>query len=79
MANTLYDENVGGPFGNTHMAVGMSIVDTFDGDATAVSDEEWEHLGYNLKASGAQRHRLDDRPHGDRGHARRLGAGDLRR
>jgi aminopeptidase len=51
MANTLYDENVGGPFGNTHMAVGMSIVDTFDGDATAVSDEEWEHLGYNLKAA----------------------------
>ncbi len=51
MANTLYDENVGGPFGNTHMAVGMSIVDTFDGDATAVSDEEWDHLGYNLKAA----------------------------
>jgi aminopeptidase len=51
MANTLYDENVGGPFGNTHMAVGMSIVDTFDGDATAVSDEEWEQLGYNLKAA----------------------------
>ena len=50
MANTLYDENVGGPFGNTHMAVGMSIGDTFDGDATAVTDEEWEHLGYNLKA-----------------------------
>ena len=51
MANTLYDENVGGPFGNTHMAVGMSINDTFDGDATAVSDEEWEQLGYNLKAA----------------------------
>ena len=51
MASTLYDENVGGPFGNTHMAVGMSLADTFDGDATAVSDEEWEQLGYNLKAA----------------------------
>jgi aminopeptidase len=51
MANTLYDENMGGPFGNTHMAVGMSIVDTFDGDATGVSDEEWEQLGYNLQAA----------------------------
>lgn len=51
MANTLYDENVGGPFGNTHMAVGMSIVDTLDGDATALSDEEWEALGYNLQAA----------------------------
>jgi len=51
MASTLYDENTGGPFGNTHLAVGMSIVDTFDGDATAVSDEEWEQLGYNLGAA----------------------------
>jgi aminopeptidase len=51
MASTLYDENMGGPFGNTHMAVGLSIVDTFDGDATAVADEEWEALGYNLQAA----------------------------
>jgi len=51
MANTLYDENVGGPFGNTHMAVGMSLSDTYDGDATAVTDEEWEQLGFNLKAA----------------------------
>ena len=51
MASTLYDENTGGPFGNTHMAVGMSIIDTYDGDATAVPDEQWEQLGYNLKAA----------------------------
>jgi aminopeptidase len=51
MANTLYDENAGGPFGNTHMAVGMSLNDTYDGDATAVTEEEWEQLGYNLKAA----------------------------
>jgi aminopeptidase len=51
MANTLYDENMGGPFGNTHLAVGMSLVDTFDGDANAVSDAEWDQLGYNLQAA----------------------------
>ena len=51
MANTLYDENVGGPFGNTHMAVGMSLNDTYDGDANAVTDEQWEQLGYNLTAA----------------------------
>jgi aminopeptidase len=51
MASTLYDENVGGPFGNTHMAVGMSINDTYDGDANAVTDEQWEQLGFNLQAA----------------------------
>jgi aminopeptidase len=51
MASTLYDENVGGRFGNTHMAVGLSIADTFDGDPNVVSDEEWEQLGYNLQAA----------------------------
>ena len=50
MATTLYDENMGGPFGNTHLAVGMSLNHSFDGDPTQVSDEEWERLGYNLKA-----------------------------
>jgi aminopeptidase len=51
MANTLYDENMGGPFGNTHLAVGMSLVDTFDGDAGGVTDAEWEQLGYNVQAA----------------------------
>jgi aminopeptidase len=51
MANTLYDENMGGPFGNTHMAVGMSLNDTYDGDPTTVTDAEWEELGYNLSAA----------------------------
>jgi aminopeptidase len=51
MANTLYDENTGGPYGNTHMAVGMSLNDTYDGDANAVTDEQWDDLGYNLKAA----------------------------
>lgn len=51
MATTLYDENMGGPFGNTHLAVGMAFTDTYDGDAEAVTDAEWEALGFNLGAA----------------------------
>jgi aminopeptidase len=47
MANTLYDENTGGPFGNTHLALGLALKPTYDGDPSTVSDEEWERLGYN--------------------------------
>ncbi len=50
MATTLFDENTGGEFGNTHIAVGLSIRDTYDGDQTALTDEEWERLGYNTAA-----------------------------
>ncbi len=47
MAHTLYDENVGGPFGNTHIALGSSYHDCYDGDPSQVSKEEWDRLGYN--------------------------------
>jgi aminopeptidase len=47
MAQTLYDENVGGPFGNTHIAVGRSYQDAYAGDPAEVPDEEWERLGFN--------------------------------
>jgi aminopeptidase len=47
MAQTLYDENVGGSFGNTHIAVGRSYQDAFDGDPALVGDEQWQHLGFN--------------------------------
>lgn len=32
MANTLFDENYGGKFGNCHVALGSSYSDTYDGD-----------------------------------------------
>ncbi len=32
MAQTLYDENVGGEFGNTHIALGRAYQDAYDGD-----------------------------------------------
>jgi aminopeptidase len=47
MAETLYDENVGGPFGNTHIALGKSYHDCYAGDPGAVSPEEWSRLGFN--------------------------------
>lgn len=47
MATTLFDENMGGEFGNTHIAVGMAYKDTYDGDIGAVSTEEWEAMGFN--------------------------------
>jgi aminopeptidase len=47
MAQTLYDENVGGPFGNTHIALGRAYQDAYEGDPAGVSEQEWERLGFN--------------------------------
>jgi aminopeptidase len=47
MGDTLYDENVGGPFGNTHVAVGAAYRDSFTGDPGKVSTDEWDAMGYN--------------------------------
>jgi aminopeptidase len=47
MAQTLYDENVGGPFGNTHIALGRSYQDAYAGDPAEVAAAEWERLGFN--------------------------------
>jgi aminopeptidase len=47
MAQTLYDENVGGPFGNTHIALGRAYQDAYVGDPSALASEEWERLGFN--------------------------------
>jgi aminopeptidase len=47
MADTLFDENVGGPFGNTHIAVGKSIQNCYAGDPGEVSAEQWKRLGFN--------------------------------
>jgi aminopeptidase len=47
MAETLFDENVGGPFGNTHLAVGKSYHDCYAGNPDGVPASEWERLGFN--------------------------------
>lgn len=50
MAETLFDENIGGPYGNTHLAVGMAYKDCYRGDAAKVTRKEWEKMGYNDSA-----------------------------
>ncbi|MFB6246170.1 MAG: aminopeptidase [Candidatus Pacearchaeota archaeon] len=47
MANTLYDENVGGENGNTHIAVGKSYADCYSGDPSKPTEKEWEEMGFN--------------------------------
>jgi aminopeptidase len=47
MADTLYDENYGGKFGNTHLAVGKSYHDTYAGNTSKISEKEFEKLGFN--------------------------------
>ena len=47
MATTLFDENMGGAFGNTHIALGNAYKDTYPGDAAAVPEEQWVEMGYN--------------------------------
>ena len=47
MAETLYDENVGGKYGNSHIALGSAYRDCYTGDPTKVSDVKWDKLGYN--------------------------------
>ena len=47
MAETLFDENIGGKFGNTHVAIGSAYRDCFTGAATKKSDAQWDKLGYN--------------------------------
>jgi len=47
MGTTLFDENVGGKYGNTHIALGKSYQDSYPGDPSKISKAEWEKLGYN--------------------------------
>ena len=50
MANTLYDENYGGRYGNCHLAVGSSYSDTYDGDPKELTKEKKKKLGFNDSA-----------------------------
>lgn len=47
MGETLFDENVGGEFGNTHIALGNAYKDSYPGEVSEVSDKEWDEMGYN--------------------------------
>lgn len=47
MANTLYDENYGGDWGNSHIAIGSSYSDCYEGDKTKMKKSDWANLGFN--------------------------------
>lgn len=50
MAETLYDENIGGPHGNTHIAVGNSYHMCYAGNPAKLSKSDWKRLGFNSSA-----------------------------
>ena len=47
MAETLYDENIGGAQGNTHIALGASYHDAYTGNRARMTKAGWKTLGFN--------------------------------
>jgi aminopeptidase len=50
MANTLFDENFGGRWGNCHVALGASYADTYAGDLQTLTKARKTQLGFNDSA-----------------------------
>ena len=50
MADTLYDENYGGAYGNCHIAVGSSYSDTYAGNPAELTQKKKAALGFNDSA-----------------------------
>lgn len=50
MANTLFDENYGGEYGNCHIALGSSYADSYAGDLYELSKPQKKALGFNDSA-----------------------------
>jgi aminopeptidase len=50
MANTLYDENFGGKYGNCHLAVGSSYADTYSKNPAELTPAMKRQLGFNESA-----------------------------
>lgn len=47
MVETLYDENFGGKYGNTHLALGSSFKECFNGDIKKTSKKQFKDMGFN--------------------------------
>jgi len=47
MAETLYDENIGGAEGNTHIALGMAYKDTYSGNVAKLTAAQAKKLRFN--------------------------------
>jgi aminopeptidase len=50
MADTLFDENYGGRYGNCHIALGASYSDTYSGDPAKLTKQLKKKLGFNDSA-----------------------------
>jgi aminopeptidase len=50
MADTLFDENFGGEYGNCHIAVGSSYTDTYAGNPASINNGLKRKLGFNDSA-----------------------------
>ena len=50
MAEILFDENIGGPYGNSHVAIGMAYKDCYQGNAKKLTAKDWGKLGFNDSA-----------------------------
>jgi aminopeptidase len=50
MADTLFDENYGGRYGNCHVALGASYTDTYAGDSAEMTKELKARMGFNDSA-----------------------------
>lgn len=47
MGETLFDENVGGKYGNTHIALGNAYKDSYPKDQSKLKKGDWVKMGYN--------------------------------
>ena len=47
MGETLFDENIGGKYGNIHIALGKAYKDSYPGKPMLLSKNNWQKLGYN--------------------------------
>lgn len=50
MAEILFDENIAGPYGNSHVAIGMAYKDCYQGDGKTLTAKDWDKLGFNDSA-----------------------------
>jgi len=50
MAETLFDENISGPYGNTHIALGTAYDDTYTGNLKTLTKKQKAELGLNNSA-----------------------------
>ena len=47
MADTIFDENFGGKYGNTHIAIGSAYKDAYTGDISKMKSSDWKRIGFN--------------------------------